>query len=366
MKSYNANELCLIWLDSFLRLEYKHKKYLYETLNGKSGIKNLIEQNKDYVVSHIGLEEFNTLLCACRQEYLDSVLDGLKRRSVVAITIDSKDYPKELLNTEIPPLVLYCKGNISLLNSKCFSIVGSRKSLPLSVKLSKAYAKELLNAGFTLVTGIAQGVDSAVLQTAIDLNKPAISVLAGGFDNVYPKSNEGLIDLLIKNGLVITEYPPETITQKYFYPIRNRIIAGLSKGVLVTSGALKSGTLHTANFALEYGKDLFSIPYSVGIESGAGCNDLIKRGAILTDTPKDVLDFYGIENKESLKIELSEIEKQIVSLLKEQESTVDKLCNLLNKKVFEVAPYLSMLEIKGVIIKNGINSYSLCQNFMEE
>ncbi len=366
MKRYDQNELCLLWLDSFVGLEYKHKFSLYQKLRGQTNLKGLIEQNKDYVCSQMGTNQYECLVNATNKAYLDNVLNGLERRQVVAVTLASKDYPKLLLQTDIPPLVLYAKGDVELLNQNCFAIVGSRKSLPLSIKLAQNYAQELCSCGLTLVTGIAQGADTAVLESALDCNEKSITVLAGGIDNVFPKNNVGILERIAERGLVISEYPPEVHPQKYFYPIRNRIIAGLAKGVLVVSGALKSGTLYTANFAMEYGRDLFAIPYNSGIESGAGCNDLIKRGAILTDTPKDILDFYGLEKPQNKTCQLDQLEKEIVAQLKIEQITVEKLATKLNKKVFEISPKLSMLEIKGVVIKNGINTYTVCRDYLEE
>ena len=252
------------------------------------------------------------------------------------------------------------------MNGDCFSIVGSRKSLPLSIKIAQDYAKELSNAGFTLVTGIAQGVDEVVLKTALEQSGKVISVLAGGMDNIYPVQNVDLVDKIAKQGLIISEYPPETPVLKHHFPIRNRIIAGLGKGTLIVSGAKRSGTQHTANYAEEYGRDLFAIPYSIGIATGEGCNDLIKRGAMLTDTPEDILGYYGISKEEKQEMNFSEEEKQIIKALKDGEQHVDKICQLVGKKIFEVLPTLSILEIKGVVNKNGVNVFGLARNGLEE
>ena len=165
-------------------------------------------------------------------------------------------------------------------------------------------------------------------------------------------------------GLVISEYPPEMIAKPFHFPVRNRIISALSRGVLIVSGALKSGTLYTAEYALEYGKDLFAVPYNVGIQSGAGCNDLIKRGAILTDTPKDILDYYGKENNKR-KIDVTEQEKQILSVLKAEQLHIEKLSALTGKRAYEITPILSVLEIKGLVIRNG-NFYGLTGKLMED
>ena len=127
-----------------------------------------------------------------------------------------------------------------------------------------------------------------------------ISVIAGGLSSVYPKIHQNVFNEVIKRGLVITEQTYFESALPFMFPIRNRIIAGLSKGTLVVSASKKSGALYTAEFVMENGRDLFSIPYSIGIKSGEGTNDLIKRGAVLVDNPKDILFYYGIEKEERL------------------------------------------------------------------
>lgn len=366
MRKYTNSELCLIWLDSFLGLEYKHKQAIYSLINGKTDIKDLLTKGKDYITNEIGVNEYNTLLNSANAEYFGFVLEQLSRKGIIAVTIESEDYPESLLNISQPPIVLYCKGNIKLLSANNFSIVGSRKSLPISINLAKSYAKALLDNGFTLVTGIAEGVDSAVLETAVNNKKPVISVIAGGFDNIYPSSNVPLLEKVVELGLAITESPPEVKPMPFHFPVRNRIIAGLSKGTLIVSGAMKSGTLYTAEYAEEYGRDLFAIPYSAGVYSGEGCNDLIKRGAMLTDKPEDLLEYYGVEKKQNIKIELTPEQKQIVALLKEGEMHVEKICSALNKRVYEITSVLAMMEINKIVVKNGTNFYGLARLDLEE
>jgi len=366
MRKYDNSELCLIWLDSFVGLEYKHKKELYNLINGKDGIKELLVKGKDYIVSTIGESEYNSLVGSANASYLSYVTDALCRRDITAVTIDSEDYPEKLRETDFAPLVLYAKGDLSLLHSECFAIVGSRKSLPIAIKTAENFTKALSNANFTLVTGIAEGIDEMVIRTALDNGGKVISVLGGGFDNIYPATNKDLVERLAKDSLVITEYPPEVVAKPYHFPIRNRIIAGLSVGTLIVSGGIKSGTQHTASYAVEYGRDLFAVPYGIGVPSGAGCNDLIKKGAILADMPEDILDFYNKNTKESKRIELSQVELEIVNALKDGELHVQKISSALGKQVYELTPIISMLEIKGVINKNGVNVYGLARNSREE
>ena len=364
MRKYTKEELSLIWLDSFDGLEYKHKEVIFDFLRSEERITDGLNLAKEYIAEKVGENEFKTMLASANQTYLNYVLDELDRKDVVAITFLSNDYPESLSQTEIKPLVLYAKGNLDLLKGDIFGIVGSRKSLPLSISLAEEYVKAL-SKSFTFVTGIAEGVDSAVIKTALQENANVISVVAGGFDNIYPSANKDLIDKVKEKGLVLSEYPPKVAPKPYYFPVRNRIIAGLSKGVLIVSGSKKSGTLYTAEYAGEYGKDLFAIPYSVGIKSGEGCNDLIKNGAILTDSPQDIVDFYGIEKTQS-EVKIDEDEREVLRALSENgQMHIEKIASVLNKRTFEIMPTLSILEIKGFITKGG-NVYGLARSFSEE
>ena len=364
MFKYSQSELMLIWVDSFIGLEYKHKSNLFTKLNGNSDLKKFIFDNKDYICQEVGESKYNTIYSSANQEYLNFVLEGLEKRDIKVCTIASKNYPERLKTIECPPLVLYTKGNLDILSQEMFSIVGSRKSLPLSISLAKEYSQALSNCNLILVTGIAEGVDTTVLQTCLDNGKLAVSVITGGFDNIYPKTNMDLIEKVAQNGLVISEFPPETVPKPYMFPIRNRIIAGLSKGVLIVSAGEKSGTLYTAEYAEQFSRDLFAIPYSPGIRLGVATNDLIKRGAMLTDSPKDILEFYNLEQQEDAQ-PLSQEQKDIIKILSDGQKHIENICQQLKKQTFELIPILSELEIKGLVVKMG-NIYGLIHSISEE
>lgn len=359
MIKYSTKELLAVWIDSFAGFEYKRKIELLEFFDGKSGIKKEIEDKKSELISSFGEKVYGNLSASATDEYLKSVLNKLEKAGMKAVTLYSAEYPTRLKNTEIPPLVLYAKGDLSLLKDKKFSIVGSRKSLPLSINLAKSYAQELSRAGFTIVTGIAQGVDTAVIESVSEVGGKVISVVAGGINHVFPSVSANLFDKIIKNGLILSEYLPDVPPLPYFFPVRNRIIAWLSEGTLIVNGSIKSGTLYTAEYAQSEGRDLFAVPYSVGVKSGEGSNKVIKEyGGYLTDSPKDVLDFYGLtENKKA--VSLTDGEKAVVTALADGELHLEQLSHKLNKQVFEITPLITMLEIKGVVVKNGVNVYGL-------
>lgn len=358
---YDEKELLIIWLDSFGEIEYRNKRALYDLLVGKTDLKKNIESNRQEIVAAIGEDGYNTLKSSASQDYLKETLKSLAASGAVAITTASENYPELLKEIPEPPLALYAKGNTELLKSEIFGVVGSRKSLPISLNIAKDFSEELLSGGFTLCTGTAEGVDAEVIKAAIKKDA-IISVSASGLNNIYPASNSGLALSAAEHGLLISERREDIKPMPYMFPIRNRIIAGLSVGTLVVSGGLKSGTMYTAEYCMEYGRDLFAVPYSVGIISGAGPNELIKRGgAYLADSPKDILSFYG---KDTAKEEtpLSDTEREIVSALNEGFTHIEQIAEKTERQVFEITSALTVLEIKGVIYKQGINTYGLIRN----
>ncbi len=357
--NYDSRELCLIWLDSFIGLEYKHKKEIFEKLSDNLSISSLLSDCGERLRAAIGEGRYATLKNSANTGYLDYVLEGLERRKIKAVTVKSKDYPELLSNIDLPPLVLYTKGDTGLLKSETFSIVGSRKNLPLSLGIAKNYTEKLCEAGFTVVTGIAEGIDETVLATALAVNGKAISVIAGGLNHVYPSSNNALADKIAERGLLISEQPPEVRPMPYLFPIRNRIISGLSKGLLLVSGGEKSGTVYTVDYALSYGRDVFAIPYSIGVESGKLCNKIIKEGAMLSDSPSDILLHYGKTPRNIEETEYSEEEKRVISALKEGPKHIEKICALTGMDVAKLSPTLMNLEIEGKICKTGTNVYGL-------
>ena len=359
--SYTKKELLIVWLDSFENIDYKRKVELFKAIGELADVKSFLEKEKPSIVRSLGDAGYAALLNAANNDYVLSVLESINKAGERAITVASDDYPDILRETNLPPLVLYAKGNVELLKTEMFGIVGSRKSIPLSLTAAKEFTEEICAAGFTAVTGTAEGVDSEVLKAGLNSGK-IIAVSASGLNCVYPSSNKSLLDKVADAGLVISEHRENVQAKPYFFPIRNRIIAGLSQGVLAVSGRIKSGVMHTAAYCIDYGRDLFAVPYSVGIESGTGTNYLIKNGANLADSAKDILSFYGKESENGAEEEYSPQETEIISALKEKPLHIEKIAEDLGKQVFEITPTLTVLEIKGVIYKEDVNTYGLARN----
>ena len=352
---YEQNELTAILVDSFDFLDNKAKREILSLIDGGKDITSAVvstigELNKD------NLEEVKKSL---NNDYLRSLLQNLQRVGAVALTCYSKDYPDDFKEVFEPPIVVYAKGDLSLLaKEKRIAIVGSRRCLPSDKKHAELYAKELTENGFVVVTGIAEGVDASAIKGALATGN-VISITAGGFDKVYPKENDALFKSVAQKGLCLSEQRPTVKSMPHMYPYRNRLIAGLSSAVVVVSAGEKSGTLHTVSYALDQGKEVFALPHDVGSASGVGSNALIKSGAFLTDTPQDILEYYGVEVKKETKVELEGFEKELYDIIKEEKSVhIDMLAIKTKRQAFTLTPVLSMLEIKGLIAKSAGNYYT--------
>lgn len=352
---YSDTEENLIILCSIPELTYRLRRVLLSELNGN---RPDFVKNRDFLIKSLSAGVYNKVKeLFSSAEYRAKVLDGLEKRGIECVTYFSEGYPDSLKNTPAAPIVLFCKGNVSLLKSRCFAVVGSRRTLPNIMKeCSKLSAG--LTEEFTVVTGMADGADSAAINGALPSGK-VISVLANGFDYVYPAFNEQLTKNVEKSGLLVTEYPPEVAPRSYNFPVRNRIIAGLAEATLVVSAGKKSGALITAEYALEYNRTLFAFPYTLGVASGEGCNSLLKKGGILAENMLDIFSVFGLDCKPTEKIGLSDEERKLLELIRaEGEVFLPSVAEKLGKAPYQLIPAVSALEIKGLIVRIGGNRYS--------
>ena len=244
---------------------------------------------------------------------------------------------------------------MELLRERKFAIVGSRRTPPAMMKQTERFSSEL-SEHFVIVTGMAEGGDAAAALGALESGR-LICVLAYGFDFVYPECNRNLLKSVEEKGLVLTEYLPDEKPKPYLFPARNRIIAGIAEGVLVVSGGAKSGTRITADFAYEYGKDVFAFPYSLGSAAGEGCNALIKDYAKLTDNLVDITAAFGINLTEAEEISLSEAERAVFEIIREGEAHVSQISERSGLKVYELPAILTALQMKKLIAPCGGNRY---------
>lgn len=288
----------------------------------------------------------------------------LEKENVRMILETDEEYP--LLLKEIPtaPYILYMKGEMDL-NAPMISIVGSRKYTAYGSQVAYALAKELAQAGITVVSGMAFGIDSIAHRGALDAGGKTIAVLGDSLDekNIYPASNLNLSREIAGSGCLLSDFPIETPAGiPGNFPARNRIIAGLSLGTLVIEAGEKSGTLITANLALEFNRDVFAVPGPIFSPQSFGTNNLIKNGAKVVTSIKDILEELNLEevHKKSFapaKIPTSQEEEKILQMLSTDPLHIDNISKLSKLGTATVASTLSMMEIKGWVKNIGGQNY---------
>lgn len=223
------------------------------------------------------------------QEQLEASLKWLEGESNHLLTLADEDYPRQLLEIADPPPILYLKGRRELLKMPGLAVVGSRNATPSGLQNAEAFARSLSEAGFTIISGLALGIDAAAHRGGLAGGGASIAVVGTGLDLVYPARNKSLAHDLAERGLIISEFALGIPALAKNFPRRNRIISGLSRGVLVVEAALASGSLITARQAGEQGREVFAIPGSIHSPFSKGCHQLIKQGAKLVDDANDIL-----------------------------------------------------------------------------
>lgn len=353
--AYTREQKAEIWLDSF-GLDYAIKRKIYRLATTAYGLVSEFFKYKPAVAEYS--EEAASRMEASLQDgaYLNKILDTYAKKRIECIGMSAPQYPEELRQMLDPPFMLYCRGDVGLLGKRKFAIVGSRHTTAPVMKRTQEFARAIARS-FVIVTGLADGGDTAALTGALEGGK-AIVVLAYGLDHVYPGCNRALLKRAEQSGLVISEYAPHEPPAKYRFPWRNRILAGLSEGVLVVSGGEKSGTRITAERAYEYGKDVFAFPYEPGVPSGVGCNALIKEYAKLTDNLVDIGDAFGINLSETEEIVLTGAERAVFEILREGEAHVTEIAQKSGMKPYELPIVLTALEMKKLIVNCGGNRWA--------
>lgn len=296
--------------------------------------------------------------------HADVTIEQMNKKGIVALTINSEGYPSSLKNIYDPPFVLYCRGDLSLLSDgvRKIAVVGTRRMTRYGKDVTREFVSAFARSGICTVSGLARGVDSAAHKTALDEDGATIAVLGCGADVVYPPENAELYDEIVRKGLIISEYPPGTSPHAFRFPERNRIISGISDSVLVTEAGAGSGSMITADTAIEQGKDLYVVPGSIFSETSRGCNDKIKElQAAAVTRPEDII---GTTEKradaEKLAVQLTLEQARIISFLEDCESA--HFSELLEKSgltVNELTALLSEMEIYGFINKLSGNYYSI-------
>jgi DNA processing protein len=305
------------------------------------------------------------LLTARRTTDPDREMDRVHEAGSRVLTWDSETYPERLREVDDAPPVLYVLGEVAPQDSFAVAIVGTRRITPYGRAATAQLASELAQAGVTVVSGLARGVDTVAHSTSIESGGRTLAVLGSGVDIIYPPENKTLARRLVDEGAgaIISEYPLGTLPEPTNFPPRNRIISGLSLGVLVVEAGEKSGALITVSFALEQNRDVFAIPGPITSRMSDGPNRLLKQGASCVTCAQDILDELQIgmvsEHVEAVRsLPTDPTERMLLEYLQQSSQHIDELTNLSGLPASTVSAVLTMMELKGMVRHLGGMQYS--------
>lgn len=320
--------------------------------------------------------------------------------NVIEIELEDEKYPQRLLHIKNFPPKLFALGNIDLLNANCIiAIVGSRKSTEYGRKVATEFASELGKKGICIISGMAVGIDGIAHNAAIAEPGKTIAVLGGGFNHIYPPENEWLFHkILEKGGCIISEHSPETEPDRSKFPIRNRIISGVSDGVLVVEAFVKGGSTITAKYAKQEGKPVYAVPNGIYCTTSGGPNRLIQEGATLVTKPSQIIEDFktilpakkgstslsstsgasnlsNVPSSDSISISAKKMQNEqianrnenfefpreylpIYKILSDEPSHINKIAKKLNTPVQEISPVLTLMEIDGYAYQPQTNYFT--------
>ena len=284
---------------------------------------------------------------------MDVALRWLEEPGNRIISLADAAYPRLLLEITDPPPLLYVKGDSELLNRAALAVVGSRNATPQGSANAEAFGRELSDGGFTVISGLALGIDAAAHRGGLDGASSSLAVVGTGLDIVYPARNRDLAHQLAAQGALVSEFPLGTPALSGNFPRRNRLISGLARGCLIVEAALRSGSLITARYSLEQGRDVFAIPGSIHSPLSKGCHQLIKQGAKLVESSNDILEELGTSTSARTaapgKMETSPEHVEVLAALGFDPLDLDTLCERSGLTPETASAMLLTLELDGTV-----------------
>lgn len=315
------------------------------------------------MLRELGCREDTSMLAMNRLEEFDpeAYAGILRKRDIRFLSFEDEEYPPSLREISDAPIFLYAMGDLGVLNQPCLGMVGTREMSEYGKRVVGMLVPDIIRAGMVTVSGLAFGIDAEVAKETVATGGRTVAVLGHGLGMIYPKQNERLAEEIVqKGGLILSEFPLDTRPDKYTFPARNRIIAGLSLGTVVVEAALESGSLITAELALEYGREVFAVPGQIFDSHYAGCHQLIARGhAKLVTSASEILTDIGIVSSaqggapvQSYTPETPE-EEQILKILTTMPMVLDDLAEKTELPPSALSATLTMLEIRGIVKNIG-------------
>ncbi len=292
-------------------------------------------------------------------DYPKKLQEFCGKNAIHILKYGAAEYPERLANILYPPSVLYVKGILPDFKNS-IGVVGSRKASEYGVKVAEKFSASFAKEEILVVSGGARGIDTAAHKGALMGGGPTVAVLGCGIDVIYPYQNKKLYEEIVENGAIVTEYPPETPPIARNFPLRNRVINGLTAGILVVEAAKKSGAMITAEFAIDEGHEVYCIPGNVFLSTSIGCHSLIKSGATLVDCPEDIIqEFKPVEPKkrknlqkdlfQDLNLDISDTGKLILGHLSAEPISMENLIEVTGLSLTTLSSEILNLQIEGLL-----------------
>jgi len=315
-------------------------------------------------------DNITSILSSEYRDTVDGTIEEIYKNHMDVVTLTSSNYPELLKNICDPPVCLYVKGKLRA-DELSVAVVGSRRASGYGITVAKKISGELALCNICIVSGMARGIDTAAHMGALSVKGRTIAVLGCGLDRVYPPENKKMMEQIIEYGAVISEYPPGAEPAPHHFPVRNRIVSGMSVGVLVVEAGERSGSLITAQLALEQGRDVYALPGNVISVNSKGTNKLIQDGAKLVTSVQDILDelhwyeCFGMksvldfESERKSKLNIDTDEKSVIELLSLESLHIDEIQKKLSISMPLLHSILLSLEMKGLIKLEPGGRYSI-------
>ncbi|HWQ13573.1 MAG TPA: DNA-processing protein DprA, partial [Roseiflexaceae bacterium] len=306
------------------------------------------------------------LVAARRTIDLDDELERVDRAGLRALTREHPDYPENLAHIPLAPPVIFVRGQLSQADAWAVAVVGTRSPTTYGREAARRLAADLAGSGVTVVSGLAIGVDTLAHQAALDAGGRTLAVLPCGADMVYPERNRALAERIAAAGALVSEFPLGTRPIPQFFPVRNRLISGLARGVVVVEAGPESGALITVEYALDQGREVFAVPGSIFSRMSEGTNRLIRNGAGLVLAAQDILDALNMSraaSQQEVRAALPEdpTEAAVLALVSYEPQHADALARLLNLPIAQVSGTLAVLELKGLVRQAAAMQYVLAR-----
>lgn len=348
-------------LHSWLHLAMTPKvgpKTVLKLLNHFKTAENILAADSNTLAQFVGNTVARLIINNAGEKAVNDAYTWLEQdKNNNIISLEDSVYPKELAEIADPPIILFAKGDLSLLGRHKFTIIGTRHPTEQGRLNAFSFAQNLANLNLTIVSGMAEGIDRHAHLGGLDGTGKTIGVIGTGIDRIYPASNKDLFHQVAEKGLLLSEFALGTQPFVGNFPRRNRIVAGLGTGCLVIESAIDGGSMITANMALEMGREVMAIPGSIHNPVARGCHKLIKTGAKLIETTNDIIEELQITQEVQKRVTAKTTDDPILQMMGYDAVEIDHICSKLNAGFAEICANLLALELEGHITNCGNGKY---------